>query len=112
MSTVIPGRYQLLIGLKQPARIRVGALGVCQFPAGWYVYTGSARGGLAQRISRHLRADRRLHWHVDYLLAAADHVEAFFLAGLEVSECERIDDPGLECASSWLTAGATTTWHI
>ena len=85
--TVIPGLYQLLIRLRRPMRIRVGALGECPFPAGWYVYTGSARAGLVQRVSRHLRPDKHLRWHIDYLLASADGVTAFVLPGMRVSEC-------------------------
>jgi len=53
--------------------------GQIPFPAGWYVYTGSARNGLAQRVGRHLRHNKRKHWHIDYLLAVADRVEAFVL---------------------------------
>lgn len=41
--TNIPGLYQLRIRFKRPVTIRVGALGVCDLPAGWYVYTGSAQ---------------------------------------------------------------------
>lgn len=84
---IISGLYQLLIRLGQPMRICVGALGDCLFPAGCYVYTGSARRGLTQRISRHLRSHKRVHWHIDYLLAAADSVTVFVLPDLTVSEC-------------------------
>jgi len=84
----VPGVYQLVIRLRRPAVITVGALGSFRFPAGWYVYTGSARNGLAQRIRRHLRQDKRKHWHIDYLLAAADRVEAFVLPGSTIFECE------------------------
>ena len=84
---VITGVYQLLIRLRRSRLVRVGALGGVQFPAGWYVYTGSARNGLEQRIKRHLRKRKRKHWHIDYLLAVADEVEAFVLPGTDVSEC-------------------------
>jgi len=84
----VPGVYQLVIRLRRPAVITVGALGCFRFPAGWYVYSGSAKNGLVQRIRRHLRQDKRKHWHIDYLLAATDRVEAFVLPGSAVSECE------------------------
>lgn len=84
---IIPGVYQLLIRVRHPTSISVGALDVCLFPAGWYVYTGSARGGLTQRISRHLRDDKRMHWHIDYLLSVAESVNAFVLPGRARSEC-------------------------
>ena len=85
---IVPGVYQLRIRLLRPSRIRVGALGIHVFLAGWYVYTGSARSGLAQRIGRHLRHNKRKHWHIDYLLAVADEVEAFVLPGEKLTECE------------------------
>ncbi|MDM8005416.1 MAG: GIY-YIG nuclease family protein [Phycisphaerae bacterium] len=85
---VIAGVYQLRICLKRPMEILVGAPGRHTFPAGWYVYTGSARHGLVQRVARHLRHHKRTHWHIDYLLAAADHVEAFVLPGGKPTECE------------------------
>jgi sugar fermentation stimulation protein A len=85
---IVPGVYQLRIRLKRPRTIRVGALGKHCFPAGWYVYTGSARNGLTQRVGRHLRQNKRKHWHIDYLLAVADQVEAFVLLGEALTECE------------------------
>ena len=85
---IVPGVYQLRIRLKRPRTVRVGALGRHVFPAGWYVYTGSAHNGLAQRVARHLRHNKRKYWHIDYLLAVADHVEAFVLPGGKLTECE------------------------
>jgi Uri superfamily endonuclease len=64
------GSYQLLIEVAHRVRCTVGRLGTFDFPAGMYVYTGSARTGLEARIARHLRAAKTLRWHVDYLLAA------------------------------------------
>ena len=61
--------YQLHIVLTNNARIQIGALGAFEFPAGKYVYTGSAKKNLPARIQRHLRRDKRLRWHIDYLLA-------------------------------------------
>jgi Uri superfamily endonuclease len=62
--------YQLLIDVSQPVRRVIGRLGEFQFPAGRYVYTGSARRGLEARIARHLRQGKPLRWHIDYLLDA------------------------------------------
>ena len=51
--------------------IVVGRLGVIQAERGYYVYVGSAlgSGGLAARVGRHCRREKRLRWHVDYLRA-------------------------------------------
>lgn len=62
--------YQLLIVLALPQRLVIGRLGSFLFPAGTYVYTGSARRNLEARIARHRRREKPLHWHVDYLLAS------------------------------------------
>ncbi|MFB6295270.1 MAG: DUF123 domain-containing protein [Halobacteriales archaeon] len=69
------GIYTLLIELDADAAIEVGALGTRPFDAGWYAYTGSARGpGGFVRVERHreLAAGERSarHWHVDHLLGA------------------------------------------
>lgn len=65
------GIYQLLIYMPQKNFIRVGKRGSFEFPAGYYVYTGSAKKGLKARISRHLKEDKRKFWHIDYLLPHA-----------------------------------------
>lgn len=62
--------YQLLIDVPQPVRCVIGRLGVFAFPAGRYVYTGSAKRGIDARIARHRRREKPLRWHIDYLLGA------------------------------------------
>ena len=62
--------YQIVINIAREVEVRVGRLGVFRFSPGRYVYTGSARRNIEARIARHLSADKRLHWHIDYLLAA------------------------------------------
>ena len=63
--------YQLRIDVKRPVRMRVGRLGHFLFPAGRYVYTGSAKRNLEARIARHLRKGKALRWHIDWLLSAS-----------------------------------------
>ncbi len=60
--------YRLRIRLARDAWIRVGALGRFRFPAGDYLYTGSARRNLEARIARHASRDKKPRWHIDYLL--------------------------------------------
>ena len=62
--------YQLLIELPASVRVRVGRLGEFDFPAGRYLYTGSALRNFEARIHRHLSPVKKMHWHIDYLLAA------------------------------------------
>lgn len=89
--------YQLLIELSQAVSIAVGRLGVCEFPAGRYVYTGSARRNFEARVARHLRADKTLRWHIDYLLAAP---------GVRVTGVKRSRRE--ECALNAATRGVVT----
>lgn len=67
--TPAPGTYALGLRLPRPGALQIGALGFWQFPAGDYVYVGSAwgPGGLAARVGRHLRGDGKPHWHIDTL---------------------------------------------
>ena len=82
-----PGIYHLLIYLSQDAAVEVGKLGKFHFPAGYYVYTGSALGGLEARIARHRRSEKRLHWHIDYLLQLGDIVDVITHHTTERLEC-------------------------
>jgi Uri superfamily endonuclease len=59
----------LLIEIEAPVAVSIGALGIRHFVAGRYVYTGSAKRNLQARIDRHSRQEKKLHWHIDYLLA-------------------------------------------
>lgn len=86
--------YQLVIDVAQTLRVAVGALGVHTFHPGRYVYTGSAKRNLEARVRRHLSRDKRLHWHIDYLLVAP---------GVSVAEVRRFVTA--ECALNRRTAG-------
>lgn len=61
--------YQLSIELERTVAVTVGRLGRFEFPAGRYLYTGSAKRNFEARVARHLRAEKTLRWHIDYLLA-------------------------------------------
>jgi Uri superfamily endonuclease len=65
------GAYQLILRLERPEIIVVGALGTYTFSPGTYIYTGRASRYLSKRIERHLQAEKRLRWHIDYLLKQA-----------------------------------------
>ena len=81
------GTYILLVRLPEAMPVRVGGLGVFDLQAGYYLYVGSALRGLRSRLARHLRVEKRLHWHIDYLLAAAPVTEIWAHCGKERYEC-------------------------
>jgi len=84
----LTGSYVLIITLDRDRTIEVGALGPREFAAGAYAYVGSAMGGLDARIARHLRDDKRLHWHVDYLLQHARVADVVRIETQRRVECE------------------------
>lgn len=82
-----PGTYMLIMRASGATRVCVGAAGVVDIDPGWYLYVGSALGGLWQRVTRHLTQEKRLRWHIDYLLQAMEIQEVWFRVGSERSEC-------------------------
>jgi Uri superfamily endonuclease len=62
------GAYQLFIHINKEIELKIGKLGTFQFSVGNYIYTGSAMKNLHQRVARHQRKEKKLKWHIDYLL--------------------------------------------
>lgn len=63
------GTYSLIINLNKNENIKVGKLYKnLEFKKGYYVYIGSAMNSLIKRIERHLAYEKKMHWHIDYLL--------------------------------------------
>jgi len=81
------GTYILVLALDKETRISVGKLTSYSFPPGYYLYVGSALGGLNSRIGRHIRGGRKLHWHIDYLRRRAGVIEVWYLVSEERLEC-------------------------
>ncbi len=85
------GLYVFLLRLTSPSTLTVGALGEHHFPAGWYMYTGSARKNLRKRVERHWSVKKVRRWHFDHLSTALDSepVGAVVVpATAKLSECE------------------------
>ncbi len=82
-----PGAYILLFTLTRPLTLPIGKKRTLHFPTATYVYVGSARNGLDQRITRHLRAEKKLHWHIDYLLPSAHTIHAYTTTNPKLTEC-------------------------
>lgn len=62
--------YQLHIHVSDNIEIQIGKLSKFTFPLGNYIYTGSAKKNIDERIKRHQSnsPDKKLHWHIDHLL--------------------------------------------
>jgi Uri superfamily endonuclease len=81
------GSYILLIESKKDFEVVIGKLGKLNFKKGFYVYVGSALNNLESRINRHLRTDKKIHWHIDYLLNLTDIIDVFFKESSKKEEC-------------------------
>ena len=80
----------LIIQVDKKVDVNVGALGKLTFEKGFYAYVGSAQTNLEQRIKRHLAKEKRLFWHIDYLLndSAARIVKVLYKQADRTEECE------------------------
>ncbi len=86
-TDALPQTYQLSIEVAAPICVCIGRLGTFIFQAGIYVYTGSARKNMDARLKRHFSKEKKMHWHIDYLLAAPG-VSVLKVVRLQESECE------------------------
>jgi Uri superfamily endonuclease len=84
------GIYALRIRLSYPVHLTVGALPLRRYDPGTYWYVGSAQKNLRSRLSRHLKADKPLRWHIDYFLATPQtRIESVLTKPADKSlECE------------------------
>ena len=81
------GTYALLVHVPYDLAASVGELGIINFKAGYYAYIGSALGGLEARVGRHLRDEKKVHWHIDYLLTRARAVDVVQAQTRTKKEC-------------------------
>ncbi|EEB73020.1 DUF123 domain-containing protein [Thermococcus sp. AM4] len=72
------GSYFLVIRLEEGRRIRTKGK-TFELKPGYYVYVGSAMNSLEKRVARHFRREKRLHWHIDYLLKEAGLLRAYLI---------------------------------
>ncbi len=81
------GTYVLIVSLDRDCLISVGKLGPIRFRSGIYAYSGSAMAGYRSRVGRHFSHDKKLRWHIDYLLEEAEPIGAFLVQGGHDIEC-------------------------
>ena len=81
------GAYLLLLELNTPIGLVITSFSGIELAAGAYIYAGSAHGpgGLKSRLARHLRRDKRRHWHIDHLTGIASSILAYAVP--DGSEC-------------------------
>jgi Uri superfamily endonuclease len=108
------GAYLLVLELRNDASIQVGKHGVVDFQKGWYVYVGSALNGLEQRIQRHLQKQKKIHWHIDYLLPFTEVVDIFYKENVRRDECRiaRMFDRNISDVSGFGCSDCTCSSHL
>lgn len=87
------GAYALIIEVENAVDVQIKSLGKINFPAGTWVYIGSAMGdtstSLENRIKRHFRSEKKVYWHIDHLLDKDVRLIKVFWAQSPVhSECD------------------------
>ena len=81
------GSYVLIIQLPEEQTITIGSLKAIYFPSGYYAYVGSAMGGFKSRLNRHLKNNKKPHWHIDYLLERASTSSIILSETNDRTEC-------------------------
>lgn len=89
------GGYVLLIYIPSKTSLRIKSLGSISIDSGHWVYIGSAMGlgstSLENRISRHFRSKKKVHWHIDYLLSSKTKLKsAIWASSQNPIECELV----------------------
>ena len=77
--------------MKKSEKLQIGHLYQdYKFKKGCYVYIGSAMNSLVARIDRHLSEEKRMHWHIDYLLKSPNNSirDVLFNISDKKVECE------------------------
>ncbi|MCK5238692.1 MAG: GIY-YIG nuclease family protein [Candidatus Thorarchaeota archaeon] len=86
------GMYCLIISVRAKGKVNTASLGKIEFEKGYWLYIGSAQGtgstSLENRIRRHFRNEKKIHWHIDHLLETnAKIIEAIWAETSEDMEC-------------------------
>jgi len=75
--------YVLVMELYSDSTLQIGKLGTITLSRGTYAYIGSAHS--EKRLERHLRSQKKIHWHIDYFLQKAK-ITAIYIS--KKPECE------------------------
>lgn len=84
------GTYAIILKLSRARAVQIGKLGRFEFAAGYYIYVGRHSTMLRQRVRRHLRGGAAMRWHIDYLRAVCQAVEAWIFENC-LDECSMVD---------------------
>ncbi|MCB0745660.1 MAG: GIY-YIG nuclease family protein [Ignavibacteriae bacterium] len=61
------GIYILELKINHEFQFSHKIFGILKLRKGFYYYVGSAQKNLSQRIDRHIKKNKKLHWHIDFI---------------------------------------------
>ena len=111
---ITKGSYVLLLHLPRAQQITIGKKGPVFFKDGYYAYVGSALNGLDQRLRRHLKHQKKLHWHIDFLLEHA-HISDIYTKESRIrEECDIATsfDQQFDCIPEFGASDCDCTSHL
>jgi Uri superfamily endonuclease len=80
--------YILILENEKNVTKKIGKLGIYELKKGYYFYVGSAKKNYLSRINRHLKNEKKLKWHIDYLTVEFKKKVCLVFKNVEFSECE------------------------
>ena len=94
---MLKGVYTLVIEIPTTLDIKIGSMGNQTFERGFWVYVGSAQGiastSLERRLQRHHRKEKKIHWHIDFLLdSKVNLVDAYWSETDRNRECDLVSN--------------------
>lgn len=92
-TDITSGIYILEVYSNKSFRIKHPKFEKISLQRGYYYYIGSAQKNFSKRILRHLSSEKKLRWHIDYLLnvESCKIKNVFGLEGIKDLECELVD---------------------
>jgi len=84
------GVYILLLDISKDIQVKIGSLGMVKFDKGKYAYVGSAQNSIEKRVARHKSKNKRIFWHIDYLIENkfTKVMKVFYKESRKLEECK------------------------
>jgi len=80
--------YILILKQNKNLSIEIGKVGKIFFKKGYYLYVGSGKRNLEKRLKRHIKREKNIHWHIDYLTSNANFSFKEIYLFEKLNECE------------------------
>ncbi len=81
------GIYLIEGNLDKNKIINIGKKGNISFLKGWYLYVGSGKNCLKERIKRHFSLKKKKFWHIDFLSKHLKNLKSFPIYSSRNLEC-------------------------